>query len=788
VLDRFLLRRAGFPFEMLTPLRAADLSKPTDDALAADSRVDDLHRFLRTEDFPAAVDAAREDGDRDALRAISRWRRGVGRSTAEQVPDGAWPEPLVERFGAWREASAEAARAWRVVAERFNASLARSRRVLYELGDLPEVREALFLSSPDFHAQLARAASPMAAGRARAFERRLYLFVQRLAAKNETASFFGPLTHGVVDGDGDDLAVGAADPRGFTHREAFFAFWAAAALGRVIATNPDVRRQLPLRRRPVVELDTNGARLPGRPPVSLSEADLAVLVAAGGRGAGPGELAAATGLSAADLGASIATLERHQLASRDIEPRSTTPYPLKDLLAALPAGPEGDRWRVELGEYRKALDRFAAAPLKERLGELDSLERRFAAATALHPRRKGGEAYADRQVLYEDCRGDLGPVRMGQELAGRIARELTPVLDFGGAYGAARHAALERLAVTVVEEGGGELGFLSFARALGEAVAKGRLADHLGEARRIASALATLVQERLGSGGREVDLKPEELAAIASPPSRPLFASPDVMLEEVAGGSPRFGLGEVQPYVFAWGSQALFADSPEALEQALRPAWDVWGGAERMATVVNRRRHKGLLTEAFPGRLVEVTACASHDDSRCLGVAELRVHRCEESLELRGPGGPLTLYAGEDELPHLQVFAPPLVEWPRLKLGTRTPRVVVGDVVVRRARWDPEEADLSAIVAAASGPPLWRAVAEARGWGGWPRRVYAHAESEPKPIYLDLEIPFAQEELRRLAGLGPVCLVEMLPDPEHLQLRRLGQRYTSELRLAMVSR
>ena len=612
------------------------------------------------------------------------------------------------------------------------------------------------------------------------------MFLQRLAAKNETTSFFGPLTHGSLGGGGEGIEVGPAEDHGFSQREVFLAFWAAAALGRAIAADPRVRPHLPLRRRPVVQVDGDRACLPGRPPVALTAAEAAVLAAAGGRGASSAAIAAATGLTEAEVAGSMETLERYQLASRDVEPRSTTPHPLEDLLAALPDGADGDPWRAELDEYGEALQRFAAAPLESRPQELESLERRFTAVTALPARRKGGEVYADRQLVYEDCCGDLQPVRMGAGLAARLERELGPVLDFGGAYGAARQAALRDLAAELVRERGGELSFLAFAALLSRAVEEGRLEPRLAGAKRLSSALTAVVDSRIQDGSAEVSLDAEELRVLAPPLERSLFASPDVMLEAGGGGRSRLVLGEVQPYVFAWGSQALFADSPQALEAAMRPAWAVWGGPERMATVVNRRRHKGLLTESFPGRLIEVTARASHDESRCLGVAELRVACGEEGIELRGPDGPLTLYAGEDELPHLRVFAPPLVEWPRIRTGARTPRILVGDVVVRRGRWDPPEAALAVVATAASGFPLWRAVAEARAANGWPLRVFAHAPSEPKPIFLDLEIPFAQEELRRLAGRGPVALVEMLPAPERLQLRRLGERYTSELRLAMV--
>jgi hypothetical protein len=213
-----------------------------------------------------------------------------------------------------------------------------------------------------------------------------------------------------------------------------------------------------------------------------------------------------------------------------------------------------------------------------------------------------------------------------------------------------------------------------------------------------------------------------------------------------------------------------------------------WGGAERMATVIRRRRHKGLVTEAFPGRFVEVTGRATNDPARRMSVLDLRVEQGPDGPVLLGPTGELTLYCGEDDHLHLLAFAPASVSLPRLQLGECTPRIQIGDVVVQRRRWELPETVRRRLGAAESPEDLLLEANAARVAGEWPRFVFAHSPSEPKPIFLDLDVPGAVDVLRTLAATGPVALVEMLPAPDSLWLRRSDGLYTSELRLALAGR
>ena len=193
-------------------------------------------------------------------------------------------------------------------------------------------------------------------------------------------------------------------------------------------------------------------------------------------------------------------------------------------------------------------------------------------------------------------------------------------------------------------------------------------------------------------------------------------------------------VGEVHPYVFAWGTQGQFAPDPQALQDAFRADLRPWGGVERMAVVLRRRKHKGLVSGAFPGTFIEVTARALDARERCLAVGDLLVMPGEDGPQLVGPNGPVVLYVGEEDHPHLRAFAPPLVEMPPLRLGEHTPRVEVGPVVLQRERWEVTPAGVPAVGEARDAAALFVAVADARRVHGWPRFVFVGARGEPKPL------------------------------------------------------
>lgn len=787
LIPRFLLRRAGFPFTVVEQLACPQTAELADRCVRAEAAAEAARTVLLRERFPEEVKRLAAASDKAALKALSHWRRKVGQGRGTEIPEGPWSEPLRTAHRGWSSAQGEAGKLRAALDEALAEEEPRAAARLREIVSRPDVREAVFLLVPALLDSIeGLKATSLADRRAaeRALERRLYAFVQRLGSKNETTSFFGPLTHARVDPAVSDFSFGPELPGGIVKREVFAAFWAVTTFAAAIAADPEIRRALPVRRIPASRWTASQAFGPDGKEVPLSSVALALLGGVDDRRTAR-ELEERAGVPLAEAEAALARLERTGFVRRDLEPLSTVHYPLTDLRERLPDVPAAQRWRDALDGFAELLRRFERAPLEERQKLLPAVEAHFEKAVGKSAKRGAGQMYADRTVLFEDCEGDLQPVRFPEVQAARLEAAISPALDLGAAYGRVRFEALRTLATrTLAELGNGPVPFLAFAAALDGQIAKGALDALDGPARAFMAQLTERV--RTASDGRLARLERNQLADLLGKDGGIRFASPDVMLQTTEGGEVRFVIGEVHPYVFAWGSQNHFSPDPVALQEELRKDLRPWGGAARMAVVLRRRKHKGLVADTFPGTFIEVTGKATHDDSRRVAIADLQVVAGEGGPALLGPHGPLTLYVGEDDHPHLRTFAPPLVEMPPVRLGAHTPRIEIGDLILQRERWELAPRAIPALCEAASGVPLALEVARARAEHGWPRFVFLSADSEPKPLCLDLDAPLAQAHLQRLMVAGPVTVIEMLPDPEHLWLQRSSGAHTSELRLGMI--
>lgn len=795
LVPRFLLRRAGFGFELLCAVGEPAVEHAVRRYRGAVLQTDRIRANLLRKFLPAAVSDAGALNDREQLKVLSAVRSRVGRHRAASAPHGCVPpgSPLAMALDRYERAHADQATAAEMVAAELRTEQThRADRLRAEL--TPHVLDAVLQVAPSFYDALQRwSQSPGrtagTASRDRALVRRLYLYLQRLASKNETTSFFGPLVHGVISTGSTGVRFGPDTPQGVVETRGFLAFWAANTLARTLVADPRIRPHAPVTVVPAARLDADALTLPTGRRLRMT-ADLKRLAPLIDGERSSVDLAAATGLPSERVDDILDRLERLGAVRRHPEPPSTVFQPLDHVEAFARRHAAGTEWPRRLRELRVLVDRYAEAPGPERRRTaLTALEASFTSLTGTEPRRAGGQMYADRMIAYADCHGDLGPVLLGRDLADRTVTSLAPVLDFGACYGEHIHRANRELAASVLREAEADrLPYDEFVRRMSAAVGAGGLDPLLVGAERFSEQLTTLV--RKGLEGDVAVLDPADLRELGSPGAGARFASPDVLLRQTDDG-PGLVLGEVHPYVFAWGSQSLFCEDPDGLQADFAADLSPWGGTAKAATVLRRRVHKGLVADTFPGRFVEITAYAGADRRR-LPVTELCVAQGRDGpVLLDGNGGPLVLYAGENDHPHLTAFAPaPVLRLPLVRFGDVAPRIVVGDLIVQRACWwFPAEQLAGPAGGDRAGPEAFLRIQRLRARTSLPRWVYAHLPAEPKPICLDLDAPLAVEVLMSLAaaaGGTSVALSEMLPEPDALWLHKQGRATTSELRLALV--
>lgn len=791
LVPRFLLRRAGFGFGLLDPVACRPVTETAARYRSAVRTCLREREELLRQVLPDAVRDCRERDDRETLRWLSAVRGRIGR--ARPLPDT--PARLPSTAGGlarYAEAHTDMVTAERALCVAVTDERAdRAARVATVID--PTVLDALVQLAPSFYDGLRRwqsAGRSAGTSRDRALLRRLYLFVQRLAAKNETTSFFGPLVYGTFDPTADGIAPGAGGSGGTVETRAFVAFWAVCALARRFAEDPAVRDDIPvtwvpasrLAGRVLVLADGREVTLP------LAVAEVAAQVD-GSRSAR--RIAERTGLDPGTTRDALDRLRRLGAVRIWPEPASTAVQPLDQLIEDVRETAKDSEWPRRLDVVRELARRWGEATGHSgRRAALIELEEEFERLTGSPPRRAGGQMYADRMVVYQDARGDGSPVRLGTEQAVALERALTPVLDLAAAYGSRLHRAHRELAAEVLRAAGTtRMRYDEFIRRAGAAVADGGLRERFGAADDFQAAFAGLVRE--GLTGQHATLAPARLRRLAPPGGGPRFASPDVLVRRADDGGPRFVLGEIHPYVFAWGSQGLFAEDADGLRAAFDAVLAPWGGRQAMATVVRRRRHKGLLSEWFPGRFIEAAAVATRDRERALPLTALWVRADGDEVRLTDGHTDLVLYTGDDDHSHLMAFAPPPVRLPLVRFADHAPRVVVGDLVVQRASWWLAGHELfgSAARRGCGDPQVLVRVQDRRARLDIPRWVYAHVADEPKPICVDLDSPLAVEALAATVAARPegeVRLVEMLPEPTALWLRGPDGPVTSELRLALV--
>ncbi|MEV7776416.1 lantibiotic dehydratase [Kitasatospora sp. NPDC086791] len=814
--DRLLLRRAGFGIDLLTALGDGPAGAAAAEYREAVARFEQGRTRL-LEAIAESVTGTDRERDRAGLRELSKLRGRVGRRLpVEHDPhatDGTPGTPGPDGTNGTRRGDLAAAidgyraahAARQQVGERLTAALGeevlrRPERVRDLLRD-ERVCDALLQLSPSFHTEAVRWADgwqqqDSAAGRNRAkdrsFYRRVYLYGQRLGAKNETTSYFGPLVHGRIDRAAEGTALGPETASGYHVLAAQTAFWAVCELAKLIGTDPQVRD------RPPVAWLPSCRRTPGGTPgsgtiqsadgrrIPLSGVRWQLAEAVDGRRS-TAELAALAGLDLAQTRRVLDRLRQAGAVRLWPEPPSTAARPLDWLLAWADRYAQDTAWPARLRELRDLGDAYAAAEgHRNRAVALERVEECFTRLTEADARRAGGRMYADRLVVSLDAKGDQSPVVIGGDVAGRWESELSPVLDLAARYGELQQHAAAELCTEIMRAAGGDaMPYDELIRRMRDAVEAGALDRLAGPLIAFKRDYAALVESAVR--GQEARLSPAELAEFAPEPGRHRFVSPDLMLESRADGSELLVLGELHPYVFAWGSQGLFSDEQDRMLSDFEAGLEPWGGPERLATVIRRRRHKGLVADWFPGRFIEITSVATDDRERTVPLTDLTVVLVDGTPRLRTPDGELTLYAGEDDHVHLRAFAAPGVGLPLVRIGDFAPRITVGDLLVQRARWWFDRADLG-VDAARDPAAAFLAVQSLRARHGVPRFCFASLPHEPKPVGIDLDSPLAVDALVAMVLAGDsatVSLAEMRPAPDALWLRHGGAPVTSEFRIAM---
>ncbi|NUR70879.1 MAG: hypothetical protein HOU81_08660 [Hamadaea sp.] len=619
-------------------------------------------------------------------------------------------------------------------------------------------------------------------------------YAQRYCAKNDSIGFFGSVGWAQLDCEpGVDLRT---DGSGAVRRsEVSLELWAVRALAAALAADSRVAPHLPLRVNPSVGIVGDQAMRPYRPPMALSPEQLAVLDRVRGG-------ATAADFEPADLGHLSALLDAGLVKSGfAVRPSAHPEESLRSQVAAL-ATPDRDDLLSGIDKLLSALAEAEKAALRpaELSEAFIELERHFATMTGEPATRTKADAGTGRTLAYLDCRRDLDvriPAGTVEQLAAPLALLLQSARWLTAQLGEAVEEELQqvyaglrkrRSEVTLADL------FLAAAEILSGAP---RTVVH-----EIARDFTLRWAEILADVGTDPGAGPVRLSCTdAAPLVSALFPagepgwaaarqhSPDLLYAQ-HGDDSFWVLGELHVAMNTLESRFFhtLADDAGRLDDLM--ALDMAGGrivpCYPYGPEIDSRRYPPPAMHV-PDRYLywsHSDDMGTPDGSPAWPAAALPVW-LEQGELVAGPdrnswAHPVREFFGE----FLSALAVNL-----FRLPVPGPRVLLDDLVIRRATWAFEPGDLPAGVLTKSGyrPEVLSAWLAGQGL---PRHLFAQMPSEPKPFYVDLSAPVLLANLARSwrrETSGPIRLQEMLPGPDQLWLQDGdGRRYTTEFRFVAV--
>lgn len=644
------------------------------------------------------------------------------------------------------------------------------------------------------------------------------MYLQRMCAKNESTSFFGPVYWAEVKA-GEGLVFDPGEPARPRIRT-YWTHWAAQAVADAMSADQDILTGLvPSHPHHLVRRDGQYLAVRfGDWPIEVAELEppavgtLAsrLLARCDGR-TDAASLARAENVDVADAVAALHELDRRGL----VDFRLRIPVGVIDPLAALRESvvvrqlPPGSRWHTVLHTLDQRISALRdAGSLEARRAALSEVLTAFTTETGVAAEKDAGRHYADRSAVVEDGHFPWRGFTIGEPMYDYLRMEMPVVLDLLFELSLARR----RQRVQVIAEWFTRVfgqGSVPLDRVLAAASATGlgpllRSVDDLA----LAEGPSALTDVLLANAGRS-------RVYLSMDWARARAADIDFDTWCVAGADLFVDAADLTS-VNADDYQVVVGEVHGLHDQLLQGLWPALhprraefeaeigaliGGLTdgRICDPVLGHWRKTLARSAVLPE-IEFIGDSPRAAADVASAADLLVNAKSGRLTLECPTlGRVyltrpPLFSWRDEVE--SVFAP--FTGARL-IGAEDmfrpvdnvdhlPRLTVGRTVVHRETWrihGAGQASWSSLSAVNQ-----RHVLQLREKYGLPDRVYVKFPGEPKPVFVDFATPVLVDLFFRHynRACGPVTVSEMLPDDSGLWLRDHAGRHTSELRFGYYRR
>jgi hypothetical protein len=789
---------AGVPFDVLQELATVETARLARELV------------VRQDEFAKAKaeveDLLRHRGHGLSEELFRAWRKAIRSGT---MPPAAGDAPSRAFAYCW-ECASQLAAAEAELEESLQRELAAARTILLEATRIV-LPPYLVFTAEGLRERLAKqladsGALPPRNKSSRAHERHLLLYLQRVAAKNDSLSAFGPEGWGTIEGAPGSLTL---SPRpGIAARETFLERWTAHGLAAALNADPEIRAELSPRLNPNGRIEGNRFLFTDSgDAIELDGATLQALQRIDSK------------TPAHSLGLDPIALE--QLAQQNIvrwevEVPALEPHAFDVLFADAQAWrdtPVRARWLERLQPIVDLPCRFAetddTATRTQIIDEADDRLRRLGAL----PKTGTRFLYSAANPIGEECFRECG-FSIGKDLIAEVARDAAPWIDLWRdcyAFVASRVAAGLRSLLERAPTQNGVLllpAFLRVSEQMGMPLtgpAMVRLA-HLAF-QEVKAAFRQRFADRHDE--EEWQLTADDCHFVRQNFQYPKFdeytyPSADMQIsaksvEAVARGEYEWVLAELHPPVallhhgFYWA-----CPDKEALGRALasttkgRPTFHFgFSAIDFTATTAVR------VLDAMPDLTYFVAPQRGNPRWRIIPPAEIEVFADETSGDVGLRRRESREYLGS----FARAWLIPLGFHPFLFGRTpHLPRLRCGKVIVQRRSWTVSLEELAAGNYTGISRNLVAAIERLRAAKGWPRYIYIRPseqalrrsgaegrDKDTKPVFIDLESYLFLEIFHGwLTKAGELEVTEMLPDPEHLLWQEEDGRRTFELRTQIV--
>ena len=810
----FLIRLAGVPFDVLEELATPDACAAARDLLAREIELD------RRKSAALEFVTRRESGL--TSQEFVAWRTAIRR---DEIPEQKIPPPLQE----YTRAATAVKQARSRLEQQLQEELTRARRALLQTSQRILPRYLVF-GSGEVHHLIDHSGGelPPRNSRTRERERHLLLYLQRIAAKNDTFSEFGPSAWGSASQSASALNF---QPRpGIARREVFLERWTAHALAAAINSDPETF----LERRP--RLNPNGIFIENRfvfadsgVATDLTPQELAILARCDGAtpihafvadGGASSSLPAAAGepaliqpakdTSAGELDVIRGLIDKKILIAA-LEVPALEPFAfqiLRDDIAAWREGAARQRWLPLADSFIKSAADFSETT------EPDQRQKILSAAreqfSQLGAERKPGQRslYAAVNPIAEECFRDC---TFEIPLLDEVVTDTEPWIDFwrdNYAFVASRVAAGLRMVMEKV--GKDTLPLPAFLRACETAKLPLTGPGLVGLAVMAFQEAKAAFRERLKPHAHlpEYELTAADCHFVRENFSYQkfdefTFPSADLQLaaksqDAIMRGEYRWIVSELHPAA-ATLHHCMYWSCPDhtALSRALqlstsgKPFFHFGFFAADFTAHTTVR-----IFDALPQQAIFASPQRGDPSWHSVSPAQAEVFIEQDGdVALRANGKYLGSFARNWIIPlgfHPFQFG----------LAPHTPRLRCGRVIVQRRSWSVSSEEMGSGNFSGLSRELVLAVERLRAAKDWPRFVYIRPteqalrrsgaegrDKDTKPVFIDFESYLFLEIFHRwLSKAGELEITEMLPTPDDLWWREPDGRRTFELRTLMVPR